>query len=375
MNDRPLMKDGVDVIAVERIAKALTRVYAGFEFERFTEECIKGLEPLELRQRIDHIIQVLHHFLPADFSQTATILCALPSVWDKGSSDDPLRGFAMWPLIDYVAVYGLEHPGQSLDVCEALTGLFSAEFAVRPFIEKHEDITSQYFAKWSMSKDENLRRLASEGLRPRLPWGQNLKAFIDDPALVIEIIENLRLDKSLYVRRSVANNVNDISKDHPDLVIALLSKWLELDPDDKGLQWLVRHAARTLVKSGHPQIFTLLGYTQSPQIEIIEFSLSANSVCLGQSLSFTASLLSNANGQKVVIDYAVYFVKANGSNRPKVFKLRNLVLDSGEHICLTKPLSFKAISTRKYYPGRHYITLLVNGVEHQRLEFDVVASI
>ena len=365
-----LMKDGLNTKAISRISGAFKRLYPVFPEENFKKGCLNGLDKLELKQRIQHIIAVLHQCLPADFNQTADLLLKLKTVWDYGDANDPLRGFAAWAVTDYVAEYGLEYPQKSLQVLEYLTDLFSSEFAIRFFILHHYDISYEKLLIWAEHDDEHIRRLASEGCRPRLPWGIRLQQFCKDPKPLVPILEKLNNDTSEYVRRSVANNLNDIAKDNPEFVIKLCQKWSKgASPQT---QWVIKHATRTLVKSGHPEVFSLLGYTAKPQLRLDDLSVNKSVIKLGEGIKFDLVVSSEADKpQKLVIDYAVHHMKANGKTTPKVFKLKSLSVAAGETVSLSKTQQFKPITTRRYYAGMHAIEVLVNGVALGRIDFDL----
>jgi 3-methyladenine DNA glycosylase AlkC len=267
----------------------------------------------------------------------------------------------------------LDHPKTALSVLKQLTGLFSAEFAIRPFLIAHPEYCQKQLAKWTQDKDEHIRRLASEGSRPRLPWGMQLKPYIEDPSPNLPLLEALKNDSSLYVRRSVANHLNDIAKDHPDLVIAICKRWYpDASPD---LRWVIKHATRSLVKSGHPEVFPLLGYSDTIELTAPRLQLSSDLVQMGESLEFQLDLKSSGAGQqKMVVDFAIHFVKANGERKPKVFKLKSVSLAPGESSRLVKAHPIKAISTRKYYPGTQLLEILVNGKSMVSREFTLITD-
>ncbi|PCK08684.1 MAG: DNA alkylation repair protein [Alteromonadaceae bacterium] len=366
------MKENLNENTLVRIADNLSKVL-DFDTNAFVSHAIKGLEGQELKQRITHIITIMHAFLPSDFAQTAKSFCALAEVWDRGDPDDKFRGFAVWPVIDYVGIYGIDEPELALLALEKLTHLFSAEFAIRPFIEQHPKITFEFLNQWLSHPDEHVRRLVSEGTRPRLPWAGQLKDFIVDPTPVIPLLAALRHDNSQYVKRSVANHLNDIGKDHPEKLIDICAEWQEQDTGSS--DWVIKHATRSLVKSGHPQVFRLLGYSNKPKVSISHFKATPDVLSLANSLNerleFSFELESDANKQSFVLDYAVHFTKANGKTAAKVFKFGNYQLDKGERLSLNKSHSFKPISTRKYYPGEHILALHINGEEQLRCQFTV----
>ncbi len=367
------MKDGLGKAAVERIAESLSRAAPGFPTQRFKADTLQGLESLALKQRVRHIIGVLYDCLPNDFNETADILTGAKQSWIAADPGDNLGGFAAWPIIDYVGEHGLSHPEKALEVLKDLTSLFSAEFAIRPFITQHTKLTLQSMEHWCTDPDEHVRRLVSEGSRPRLPWGPRLPQFIADPSPVLRLLEKLKDDESESVRRSVANNLNDTSKDHPEVVIDLCRRWQQNATAKR--QWIIRHATRTLVKAGHPDVFGLLGYTGEPKLDFHSLEVSPKAISLGESIEFMFQLQStNSNPQTIVIDYAVHHMKANGKTSPKVFKLKTLKLAPGETVTLTKRHAIKAITTRAYYPGEHAIEILINGTTFGRADFTLRAD-
>ncbi len=371
------MKDSLNLNAVSRIATALSALadsqrVEGFKFQpkSFVKHAIAPLESLELKQRVQHIIDTLHQFLPTDFRRAAKLLEALPEVWDRGHADDPLRGFAAWPLIDYIGEHGLEHPEIALETLRKLTALFSAEFAIRPFILHHPSLCQTAFRQWTKDDCEHVRRLVSEGTRPRLPWGIQLKPYIKDPSDNLVWLDTLRSDKSLYVRRSVANHLNDISKDHPATVIDLCQSWLSSASDEE--KWVIKHATRTLVKAGQPGVFGLLGFTPEPRFKSPKLSCRHPEITLGDALEFDFDILSDSEEeQSLVVDYAIHFLKANGKQNAKVFKWKNIKLAPRCRLTLSKVHTIKAITTRRYYSGGQRLEILINGRPVAETEFDL----
>lgn len=371
MSEQKLMKDGLGADAVARIAHVLSIIIEGFPSTEFTEAALDGIENLKLKQRVNHLIEVLARFLPDDFPSAAVILLQVKQHWDWGDEDDALSSFSAWPLIDYVAVYGLDEPELALKILKEMTSLFSAEFAIRPFITQHYELTSQQALLWCSDPDEHVRRLASEGFRPRLPWGIRLNQFCEDPKAIFPILEQLKDDPSLYVRKSVANNLNDISKDNPDDVIKICQRWGKNESSER--QFIIRQALRTLVKSGRPEVFPLLGYTLDPEIELRELTFNEDRIKLGDVLEFSVELESMSKQiQSMVLDYAVHHVKANGTTTAKVFKWKNITLQPNEKIQLKKTHSFKRITTRKYYAGMHSVELQINGTSLTKVDFELV---
>lgn len=366
-DNSPLMKDGLGANAIKRIANSIALVVPGFNAKAFQKDAQRGLEALELKARVQHLIGVLHRHYDMPFKKLSKHLQDLPEVWDRGSAADNKAGFAAWPLIDYVAVHGLQHPKEALQTLEQLTPLFSAEFALRPFIQQHTDFTYAQLLQWCEHPSEHVRRLASEGSRPRLPWGMRLPQFINNPEPLVGILEQLKADESLYVRRSVANSLNDISKDNPEWMINLCESWLA--DAHEHTDWIVKHALRSLVKAGDARVFPLLGYAAKPNVTVSDLTLDKKRIAVGDSVGFSCTITGAKKVQNLVVDYVVYFVKANGKLAPKVFKLKNIVLAENEAITITKKHSFKPITTRRYYVGMHQLALHINGKEVARTDF------
>ena len=365
------MKNQLAHPAVLHIATCLHTLSPEFAHNDFCQQATDGLDKLELKQRVQHIITVLHRFLPADYVQTVTLLKQVPAVWQSLDPDRRISSFAAWPLIDYASVYGLAHPEQSLDLLKTLTHLFSAEFAIRPFIVAYPEYCLSQFTLWVEHDSEHVRRLVSEGTRPRLPWGMQLKAFMHDPAPNIPLLSALKDDPSLYVRRSVANHLNDISKDNPDTLVAICEAWqIKASPQ---VSWIIRHATRSLVKAGNTQILSLLGYQQDLALGPVDLQLSSNQVQLGDKLGFSINLQSTSQAsQNLVIDFAIHFVKASGQRKAKVFKFTSLTLQAGQNSTLHKNHGIKMITTRQYYAGTHLLAILINGQVVAQEEFELL---
>jgi 3-methyladenine DNA glycosylase AlkC len=370
MTEQVLLKDELGEQAVLQLADLLSLTMADFSNDVFQKQALAGLKNLELKQRVSHLIDVLAKHLPANFEQAAPILLAIKTHWQDKQQTATWGSFTAWPLIDYVAEYGTEYPDLALTVLKNLTPLFSAEFAIRTFIDGHFDVSYPQILLWSEDPDEHVRRLASEGMRPRLPWGKKLTQFCIDPDAIFPILEALKDDESLYVRKSVANNLNDISKDNPDKVIELCQRWYQDAPENR--LWIIRHALRGLIKAGHPKVFPLLGYSSEPQLIIDKFELAKSQLKLGDSVELLLELSSaSSEAQNLVLDYKVHHVKANGSLSAKVFKWKNLNLNSKQQLQLNKKHPVKKISTRTYYSGLHEVEILINGVVYGKTEFEL----
>jgi 3-methyladenine DNA glycosylase AlkC len=364
------MKNSLGAQAIERIAKNFALVDPEFATEQFKALALDGISELELKARVAHIIEALAKCLPQEFEKCALLLWALKRVWVSGDQEDSYQSFAAWPVIDYIAIYGIEYPDIALPLLKHLTSLFSAEFAIRAFIVRYPQMCQSYFTLWLADGDEHVRRLVSEGSRPRLPWGSQLAMYIADPNANLKHLDVLKSDASLYVRRSVANHLNDIAKDHPQLVIDVCEGWMS--KADENVKWVISHATRSLVKQGHKRVYPLLGYTAAPKIGQIELQIACEELMLGEALEFSFKISSmGREQQKMVVDYAIGFVKANTELREKVFKLKNVTINEGSSIGLNKRHLIKPISTRKYYSGRHSLSVLINGESVAKAYFDL----
>ena len=315
------LKHGLSRPAVARLARNIKRAWPAFDSEGFSAASMRGLARLELKPRVGHIAAQLAVFLPPDYRKALAIVVRASRTWERGDDGDPLRGFAAWPLLDFIEHHGTGDFTRSMAALRSMTHLFSAEFAVRPFIARYPERAFAEFLRWTRDDSEHVRRLASEGPRPRLPWATRVPALIKDPGPVLIVLDRLKDDPAPYVRRSVANNLNDIAKDHPDRVLDVCEAWLEGASLER--RWIVRHATRTLVKSGHPRVWALLGCTSRPQVEVSRIAVSPKRVRVGDEVSFSFDLASTARaGQRLVVDYGVWFVKASGASSRKVFKLK-----------------------------------------------------
>jgi 3-methyladenine DNA glycosylase AlkC len=357
-------KDFFNKALVEDMAHHLHRVWPGFDKKCFVADALKNFSALELKQRAHQIAAALGAHLPKDVPKALqTVTAALRPLRANGELDpDPKKGIAGWAILpfgEYVAAHGLDHPKHSLAALRELTIRSTSEFAIRPFVVRHADETLRTLKAWAKDKNEHVRRLVSEGTRPRLPWGMQLKDFVKDPAPILPLLEALRDDTSEYVRRSVANSLNDIAKDHPDLVAALAARWLKDASDERAR--LVRHACRTLIKAGHRATLTALGYAPTAKVKLARFSLSPSTLTFGNALTLKVEIKSTSRApQKIVLDYVVHHRKKNGSSA-KVFKWKGFTIAPGESIRLEKKHAIRRITTRVYYPGAHKVDVMVNG--------------
>lgn len=365
---------------VQDLARQLQHADSQFNARGFVYAINSKLESLEMKQRSDLICHQLALFLPGDFVRSCDILHDVlgepidPKDPDSGniksSEQHGVKGWAIMPMADYVALNGIQHFDLAMPLLREMTQRFSSEFAIRVFLDVHTDKTMQVVHQWALDENEHVRRLASEGTRPRLPWGMRLNKFVQDPQPLLPLLEKLKDDPSEYVRRSVANNLNDISKDHPDLVAQVAADWL-VDAS-KERKKLVLHACRSLIKSGHPATLNVLGYNAA-ELGPCSLMLSAPELIYGSFIHLSATIKSVAKQpQPLMIDYIVHHQKANGSTSPKVFKWRTAELGAGNTLTIRKKHTIKPITTRNYYPGQHKVELQVNGKIVAQSEFKLV---
>jgi 3-methyladenine DNA glycosylase AlkC len=369
-------KNLINKQVVETMAGHFALHYSDFDKQAFIATATNGLELLELKARTEHITQAMIEHFPADFEQAAKILLAslAPAQADKQSleaiGDKGISGWAVMILSNYVALQGQGHFDLAMMLLKEMTKRASSEFAIRYFILQSPELTLAVFKDWVKDPDQHVRRLVSEGSRPRLPWAMQLPIFIEDPRPVIALLEQLKDDPEEYVRRSVANNLNDIAKDHPELVADIAQKWLQAA--SKNRQRLVRHACRTLIKNGHKKTLAALGYT-SPAIHSAKVSVLTPKLLFGEALEFSLSLQSNASEtQPLMIDYIVHHQKASGLTSAKVFKWSSTNLIPRKTLTLQKKHPIKQITTRVYYAGLHGLEVVVNGISVGRADFELV---
>jgi 3-methyladenine DNA glycosylase AlkC len=316
------------------------------------------LEPLELKDRVRLVRDALHDILPPEYPRALDILL-------EAARDPSLKGFDFWPFTEFVQTYGLEHFDRSMGALHLLTQRFTAEFAVRPFLKHDSTRTFARLQEWAGDPNHHVRRCASEGTRPRLPWGERVTALIEDPAPGLAVIEALRFDPELYVRRSVANHLNDVAKDHPRLVCETLRRWRAECPAEQSVAFeaLLKHAVRGLVKRGDREALALIGVGRRARVEASGLTLASSRVSVGGTLQFEVTVASTSRAaQKLVVDYVIGFRKANGQESTKVFKLKTFDLPGSGRVTLAKRHSLRPITTRVYYPGAHRLAIQVNGV-------------
>ncbi len=345
---------------LEEVAREFKRNYKSFNSKLFISTVLSNdWKNLELKMRMKRITFSLNKVLPKEYDKSIVILT---------KSSTKFSGYQAMFFPDYVETYGRdsENITKSLDALEELTKYSSSEFAIRPFIIADKNKVMKKMLSWSRSKNYHVRRLSSEGCRSRLPWAMALKSFKEDPSLILPILENLKDDPELYVRKSVANNLNDISKDHPGLVLEIAKRWYGVN---KNTDWIVKHGLRTLLKQGSPKALRIIGYSDSKNLAIRNIKVDGK-VNIGLSLNFSFEF-SVAKKSKVRLEYKIYYLKSNGNHNSKVFKISEGEYSKGSYEVLKKQ-SFKEMTTRKHYSGKHFLSIVVNGEESSKVEFRVL---
>jgi 3-methyladenine DNA glycosylase AlkC len=355
------LKHFFDAALVGRLAGTLAKAQPGFPRARFVREASAGLDELELMARAGRIADVMATVLPTPYKRAIAVLVASLGPRLDSSEDNGLQPFFYLPHVLYVARHGLAEADfeASMRAQLELTQRFSAEFSIRAYLERHPARTLARLAEWAGHPDVHVRRLVSEGTRPRLPWAARLRAFQKDPTPILPLLERLKDDPELYVRRSVANNLNDIGKDHPARLNEIAARWLvDATPERR---WVVEHALRSAIKRGDRTALAVLGFAGKPRLDASATFAPAR-VRRGAKVVATVTISNpTTRPQKAVVDLAVHFVKASGKSSAKVFKLRELELAPRASLTLDKSISFADLTTRKHYPGSHAVEVLING--------------
>lgn len=370
------LKNGFGGAYVDLVARAAADAHPDFDAAAFTAAVTAQLESLELKDRINLIADEVRAQLPAVWAEAVPAVIAIAeSLAGPDLLDDAAWGSGMeaWPMCSVVERHGVDHPTESLAAMEHLTKAFSCEFAIRPFLTHHLDQTLAACRQWTGHEHPAVRRLPSEGTRPYLPWGPKVDALSADPELGIALISALRHDPDDVVRRSVANHLNDIARDHPDRVAAIATAWLAEPATDTSM---IRHALRGLVKKGHPGAMAALGFTTTADdITVETFRVEPAEIRLGDSIDMNAALRSTSDQhQKLVVDFVIHHVGATGKTSPKVFKWTTIDLGPGETVTLEKRRRIQTASTRRYHAGIHRVELQIAGDVVAADAFDLLES-
>ncbi|WIV21315.1 hypothetical protein QPK24_11850 [Paenibacillus polygoni] len=361
------LKNVYDEAFLLQLGRKISAAYPPFQIDSFLQQVMdESYEAKALKERIRTITIAMGTFLPERYEDAIQILCTV---------SESCSGFPYLIMPDFVEVFGQEeqHWDLSMQALEKFTQQSSAEFAVRPFIIRHPEKMMEQMMKWSLHPVDHVRRLASEGCRPRLPWGQALTLFKQDPAPILPILEQLKADPSLYVRKSVANNLNDIAKDHPNIVIETARKWMGQHPYT---DWIVRHGCRTLIRKAEPEVMALFGYAESVEgIELVteaEITASPAALHIGENGNLSYNLrVREGDPARLRIEYGIDFVKSSGQVSRKKFLLSDKTVAGGTRISGSRKHRWADLTTRKHYAGVHRIVLLINGKEAASTEVNL----
>ncbi|MDH5393246.1 MAG: DNA alkylation repair protein [Gammaproteobacteria bacterium] len=344
-----------------QLSRDLKAAYPALNQKQFYQQCITPLDSLQLKQCITHTTLTVGRHLPDNYKKSIHVL------YDFSRLIDNKFGYIF--LSEFVSTFGRQDYKTSIKALRDFTQYSSSEFAIREFLQLDFDTTIRHMLEWAEHDNEHIRRLASEGCRPRLPWANKLPQIIEQPQLSWPILEKLKQDPATYVQKSVANHINDISKDNADWLIKKLQHW---NTDTPVTQWIIKHGCRTLIKQGHETTLSLLGFAK-PDIEFNSFSLSTNNIEIGEAFEFCFSVMNQSiKKQKLNIDYRIHFMKKNGTLQPKTFKLKLLLLPPSAAITVCKKHAFKIMTTRKLYPGNHRLEILINGISFKTVGFKLL---
>lgn len=346
---------------VAKLSEAVATVYTQLDVAGFQKAVINNeWEDRELKDRMRYISVCLGDFLP-EFTKAVKLLMQVAHQFGD---------FTSMVFADFVEVYGLEHPDESLDALELFTKYSSSEFAIRPFIIRYEEKAMGRMLAWSKDENHHVRRLSSEGCRPRLPWAMALPKYKNDPSRILEILKNLRDDESEYVRKSVANNINDITKDNPAVALKLSKSWYG---KSQHTNWIIKHGLRTLLKKGNEEALKIFGFKEKVNIKVSAIQLSDRKIKMGDALKFSFEMANEDPELSFFkIGFVVGYMKSSGKVSEKIFHVSEKDFGPRETVSFNKKLSFKDLSTRKHYPGKHYIYVVVNGNAFVKEEFEVI---
>ena len=345
--------------SVTKLANEIDRVASHFDKKRFLEDVLRDLAQLEMKDRVRLISKALHDHLNLPFGKAVKVLSSTIGA-------NKVTGFMLWPISQYVEDFGLGHLKSSMGLMKKITKEFTAEFCIRKFLIQYDQKVFDILEIWKEDSNQHVRRLVSEGTRPNLPWGLKIPGLENKLSRNIELISSLRFDSSEYVRKSVANHLNDISR----LDRALFLKTIKsFDEDTAQVRKLIRHASRTLLKAGDPQILKIHGYKTPSRIDT-KLEIRRKKIKEGDILPIEVKISNQSKtSKKLIADYIVHFLRANGTYSQKVFRLKDFELSSGSDATVLKKISFKKVTTRKHYSGKHFLSLQINGKIFAEKEF------
>jgi 3-methyladenine DNA glycosylase AlkC len=357
---KPLKDQFFNIEVYQKLTSVTKRVYSKIDEEAFYLAITNNYQSLELMERLKQCTFAFHQYLPQEYPKALCLILQIASEF---------KGFVGMIFPDFVAAYGLKDYKISMQALAELTVYSSSEFAIRPFLREYPKETVEQMENWSLHENEHIRRLASEGLRPVLPWSFKLTEDLDYPKVSERILSQLNNDESLYVRKSVGNHLNDLTKKDSDFVISLIHSW---DNSQKYTAWIIKKGLRTLIKNGDKRVFEFLGYPKPTGIKIDNLKIGNAEINIGSETRFTFQIENLSNQDlPILIDYIVHYVKKSGTTNPKVFKLRETKISANETFNVSKKIAFKQLSTRIHYSGCHEIEIVVNGVIKAKTSFQL----
>ncbi|MBN2664070.1 MAG: DNA alkylation repair protein [Bacteroidales bacterium] len=362
------LKDYVSISFISRVSTVIEEIAVGFDKKKFKKLIFdKKWEKKELKQRTHHIAKILKTYLDKDYKIASKQLIEIAKGLQKVEFRHETIGLLFVP--DFIEDYGIQDFNCSMTAIEEVTKLMSCEFAVRPFYNSYPNEMFAKTIEWTKNKDHRIRRLASEGCRSKLPWANAEPYLKNNPQKVMEVLELLYNDEHKWVRLSVSNNLNDISKEHPEIILDFAKKHIGEDiKTDK----MLKHGLRTLLKNGNVQALNLFGFIYSDKLILKDFTISSEKIKLGTELKFNFSIFNSGNkNEKIRVEYLIYYQKANGTLSPKMYHISEKEITAAENIHFSKKRSFKLITTRKFHLGLHKIGIIINGKEIETLDFEL----
>jgi len=362
------LKDLYSRVFYNKLSAVLEKTIPSFDKQLFVNKIYSdGFEQMELKQRMRHTTVTLHDFMPSDYKKAVLLIEKTIAQLRKENFGEDGLVFIFIP--DYIEVYGIDDFETSADAIEMVTQFVSCEFAVRPFLARYHQQMMDRMGIWSKHENHKVRRLSSEGIRPALPWAMAVTQLKASPEAILEILENMKNDPSEWVRKSVANNLNDISKKYPDHFLEKAIAWKNIGKETDAI---IKHGARTLLKKGHPEILDYYGLN-SNGIVFSDFNLLTPKVRTGENLTFSFGIQNDAEPRKIRLEYAIYYAMQNNKLSKKVFKISERIFGPEEKYTIVRHQKFTPITTRKFYSGTHYIAVIVNGSEQEKVAFDLLA--
>lgn len=353
------LKDMFNKDFYQRLADAFRRADKNFNTSQFIKEVNSGIAGMSLNQRLRHTTVIMKKHLPDDYKTSVSIIL---NVIPEFKSH-----YTCFIFPDFVGQYGHEYVSLSLETLKELTKFGTSEFAIREYLKRDLKGTLKVMNKWADDKNVHVRRLASEGCRPRLPWSFNIPEIMNNPELTRPILEKLKADEELYVKKSVANHLNDFSRTQTKWLLSVIGEW---DKKNEHTAWIIKHASRTLIKKGHPETLSVFDFEKNVKVDLNNFELKESRLKLGDKLNFSFDIVSaKPKQQKLVVDYAIHYARKSGEQSSKIFKLKEIQLKPLQKISITKAQLFKDFSTRKHYDGLHALEILINGRSYGRKEF------